>query len=238
MFPYGPELQINANLNVHYQIVLDKIGPLLTPERREKIQRVVSARNFETAVVLEGIYDRGNISAVMRTAEGLGYGNFHVIETQEKFKEANRVTQGADKWVEVQKWKQTSACVKSLKDQGYKIFVTHLDAKAKPLHEFDFSGKCALVLGNEKEGVSPEMIAAADERIIIPMSGFVQSFNISVAGALSLYHISQDRLKRKGTNSSLTQVEQDILSAHYYMRTQDSSYQYLTELFSRGTLQS
>ncbi|KHD89371.1 MAG: RNA methylase [Bdellovibrio sp. ArHS] len=238
MFPYGPELDINAHLKVHYQLVLEKIGPLLTDERRQKIERVVSLRNFDTAVVLEGIYDRGNISAVMRSAEGLGFGNFHVIETQEKFKEANRVTQGADKWVEVQKWKKTSDCVKTLKEQGYKICVTHLDAKAKPLHEIDFSGKVAVVLGNEKDGVSPEMIAAADETIIIPMTGFVQSFNISVAGALSLYHISQDRLKKLGTNASLTSEEQGILRAHYYMRTQDSAVQYLQELFDRGTLQA
>lgn len=238
MFPYGPELEVSTHLRVQYQLILDKIGPLLTPERREKIQRVVSMRNFDTAVVLEGIYDRGNISAVMRSAEGLGFGNFHVIETQEKFKEANRVTQGADKWVEVQKWKKTSDCVKTLKQQGYKICVTHLDARSKPLHEVDFSGKVALVLGNEKDGVSPEMIASADETIIIPMSGFVQSFNISVAGALSLYHISQDRLKRRGSNASLTEEEQGILSAHYYMRTQDSAVQYLEEMFARGLLKT
>lgn len=234
MFPYGPDLEINAKLKVNYKIVLDKIGPLLTEERRNKIDRVVSLRNFDTAVILEGIYDRGNVSAVMRSAEGLGFGNFHVIETQEKFKEANRVTQGADKWVEVQKWKKTSDCVKQLKDQGYKICVTHLDEKSKPLHEVDFSVKTALVLGNEKNGVSAEMIEAADERIIIPMTGFVQSFNISVAGALSLYHISQDRLKRRGTNASLTEEEQGILRAYYYMRTQDSSKQYLEELSARG----
>ncbi|MFS4457777.1 TrmH family RNA methyltransferase [Bdellovibrio sp. HCB2-146] len=238
MFPYGPELEINTHLKVNYQLVLEKIGPLLTADRRQKIERVVADRNFDTAVVLEGIYDRGNISAVMRSAEGLGFGNFHVIETQEKFKEANRVTQGADKWVEVKKWKQTADCVKNLKAQGYKICVTHLDAKAKPLHEIDFSGKVALVLGNERDGVSQEMIAAADESIIIPMTGFVQSFNISVAGALSLYHISQDRRQRRGTNASLTEEEQGILRAHYYMRTQDSAVQYLQELFSRGTLQS
>ncbi|MBV2167676.1 MAG: RNA methyltransferase [Bdellovibrio sp.] len=238
MFPYGPELEINASLKVHYQLVLEKIGPLLTDERRQKIERVVSLRNFDTAVVLEGIYDRGNISAVMRSAEGLGFGNFQVIETQEKFKEANRVTQGADKWVEVKKWKKTSECVKALKDQGYKICVTHLDEKSKPLHEIDFSGKTALVLGNEKDGVSREMIDAADERIIIPMTGFVQSFNISVAGALSLYHISQDRLKRRGTNASLSEEEQGILRAYYYMRTQDSAAQYLDEMFARGTLKA
>lgn len=236
MFPYGPELDINATLKVHYELILEKIGPLLTEDRRQKIQRVVALRNFDTAVVLEGIYDRGNISAVMRSAEGLGFGNFHVIETQEKFKEANRVTQGADKWVEVKKWKQTTDCVKALKAQGYKICVTHLDEKSKPLHDIDFSGKVAFVLGNEKDGVSQEMIAAADETIIIPMSGFVQSFNISVAGALGLYHISQDRLKRHGTNASLTLQEQGILRAYYYMRTQDSATQYLEELFARGVL--
>lgn len=236
MFPYGTDIEVNTHLKVNYQVVLEKIGPLLTADRVQKIERVVAQRNFDTAVVLESIYDRGNISAVMRSAEGLGFGNFHVIETQEKFKESARVTQGADKWVETKKWKSTTECVKNLKSQGYKIYVTHLDARSKPLHEVDFTGKCALVLGNEKDGVSPEMVAAADQTIIIPMSGFVQSFNISVAGALALYHISQDRLKHLGSNASLNETEQAILRAHYYMRTQDSSYKVLEELFDRGAL--
>lgn len=236
MFPYGTEIEINPKLKVDYKTVLEKVGPLLTPERLKKIEKVVKNRNFDTAVVLESIYDRGNISAVMRSAEGLGFGNFHVIETQEKFKESHRVTQGADKWVEVQKWKSTTDCVKTLKAQGYKIYVTHLDANSKPLHGVDFSVKTALVLGNEKNGVSPEMVAAADETVIIPMSGFVQSFNISVAGALGLYHISQDRLKKLGSNASLTDEQMEILSAHYYMRTQDSSYDFLAELHARGVI--
>lgn len=235
MFPHSDRIPVDANLSVHYGLVLQHIGPLLTAERRQKIDRVVAGRNFETAVVLEGIYDRGNISAVMRTAEGLGYANFHVVETQEKFKEANRVTQGADKWVEVQKWKQSKDCIKALKDQGYRICVTTLEA-SKPLSEIDFSGKTALVLGNERDGVSREMIDAADERMIIPMPGFVQSFNISVAGALCLYHIMLDRIRRRGTNADLTAEEQDILKALYYMRTQDSAQDYLREMFSRGSL--
>jgi tRNA (guanosine-2'-O-)-methyltransferase len=235
MFPYFDRIPIDSHLSVHYELILQHIGPLLTAERRQKIDRVVAGRNFETAVVLEGIYDRGNISAVMRTAEGLGFANFHVIETQEKFKEANRVTQGADKWVEVQKWKQSKDCVKALKDQGYRICVTTLEA-SKPLAEVDFSGKTALVLGNERDGASREMIEAADERIIIPMPGFVQSFNISVAGALCLYHIMQDRTRRRGGNPDLTPTQQEILKALYYLRTQDSATDLLKEMFSRGTL--
>jgi tRNA (guanosine-2'-O-)-methyltransferase len=235
MFPHSERIPVDMHLSVHYELILQHIGPLLTAERRQKIDRVVAGRNFETAVVLEGIYDRGNISAVMRTAEGLGYANFHVIETQEKFKEANRVTQGADKWVEVQKWKQSKDCIKALKDQGYRICVTTLEA-SKPIAEIDFSGKTALVLGNERDGVTHEMIDAADERMIIPMPGFVQSFNISVAGALCLYHIMQDRIRRTGSNADLTPKEQEILKALYYMRTQDSAADYLKEMFSRGTL--
>lgn len=235
MFPHDERIPVDTHLSVHYELILQHIGPLLTPERRQKIDRVVGGRNFETAVVLEGIYDRGNISAVMRTAEGLGFANFHVVETQEKFKEANRVTQGADKWVEVQKWKQSKDCIKALKDQGYRICVTTLEA-SKPLAEIDFTGKTALVLGNERDGVSREMLEAADERMIIPMPGFVQSFNISVAGALCLYHIMQDRIHRRGSNADLTTKEQDILKALYYLRTQDSAEQYLREMFSRGTL--
>ncbi len=238
MFPYGPEIAINAHLKVHYKLVLEKIGPMLTPERLEKIQRIAQLRNFDTAVVLESIYDRGNISAVMRSGEGLGFANFHVIETQEKFKESQRVTQGADKWVETKKWKSTRECIQSLKSQGYKICVTHLDATSKPLHDIDFTGKTALVLGNEKSGVSQEMIEAADHRVIIPMTGFVQSFNISVAGALSLYHISQDRLKKLGSHVSLSEEEQGILKAYYYLRTQDSAHKYLEELYARNGLSS
>lgn len=235
MFPHSERIPVDTHLSVHYELILQHIGPLLTPERRQKIDRVVAGRNFETAVVLESIYDRGNISAVMRTAEGLGYANFHVIETQEKFKESQRVTQGADKWVEVQKWKQSTDCIASLKRQGYRICVTTLEA-SKPLSDVDFSGKIALVLGNEKNGVSSEMIEAADERIIIPMPGFVQSFNISVAGALCLYHILLDRTRRRGGNADLTSKEQEILKALYYMRTQDSAADYLKEMFARGAL--
>jgi tRNA (guanosine-2'-O-)-methyltransferase len=221
-FPYGAEIPVSTHLNVHYSVILEHIGPLLTDHRRERIDQVVAHRNFSTAVVLEGIYDRGNISAVMRTAEGLGFANFHIIETQEKFKDANRVSQGADKWVEVKKWKQTSEAVKAIKAQGYQLVVTTLEA-SRPIGEIDFSRPTALVLGNEKDGASREMIEAADERIIIPMNGFVQSFNISVAGALSLYHIYQDRLKKRGDQPDLNQEQQNILKALYYLRTQDSA---------------
>ncbi|MFN8790541.1 MAG: TrmH family RNA methyltransferase [Bdellovibrionales bacterium] len=234
VFPFSPDLDIATGLKAHFSLVNRCVGPLLTPERREKIERVVAGRNFGNAVVLEGIYDRGNVSAVMRTAEALGFVNFHVIETQEKFKEANRVTQGADKWTEVIKWKKTRDAVTYLKSKGHRIVVTSLEA-AKPISEIDWTTPTALVLGNEKDGISQEMLELSDERIIIPMNGFVQSFNISVAGALSLYHIYLDRTQKLGRCADVTDEQKEILKALYAMRTQESAEQVLRRVLTQQT---
>ncbi len=235
MFPHAADLPLSPHLNVHYKVILDQIGPLLTEPRKKRIEEVVAHRNFSTAVVLEGIYDRGNISAVMRTAEGLGFANFHLIETQDKFKNAKGVSRGSDKWVEIKKWKESKAAIESIKAQGYQLVVTTLEG-GKPIGEVDFTKPTALVLGNEKDGASPEMIAAADHRIIVPMNGFVQSFNISVAGAISLYHIYQQRKAKLGANADLTNEQKDILKAIYYLRTLDSSVDVLERVLSGKAL--
>ncbi len=231
LFPLQNPIEYKPGHFIEVDQVMNSIWPLLTPERQFKIEKVAQKRCFSIPVVLEGIYDRGNISAVMRTAEGLGFSQFHIIETQEKFKNSQRVTQGADKWIEKRKWSTTTEAIKYFKNNKIKLCVTSLDS-AKPLHEVDFSTPTALVLGNEKEGVSKEMLEAADERVIIPMPGFVQSFNISVAGALCLYQIYQSRLRQLGKNEDVTDAQTQLLKAHYALRTQDSSVEILDRLRS------
>lgn len=229
MFPLKNPIEYQLGHFADVKMIEKHIWPILTPERQSKIDRVASGRCFDISVVLEGIYDRGNISAVMRTAEGLGFSNFHIIEKFEKFKNANRVTQGADKWVETKKWKSTTEAIEYFKKNKIRICVTSLTA-SKPLHEIDFSTPLALVLGNEKDGASQEIIDAADERVIIPMPGFVQSFNISVAGALCLYQIYQSRLKQLGKCEDVTADQIRLLKAEYALRTLDSSEAILNKL--------
>ena len=222
-FPLDPKISIlDRKIDVNYQDVLTHIFPLLTQERQEKISKVASGRCFNISVVLESIYNKNNINAVIRTTKGLGFSNFHIIETFEKFKNANRVTQGADKWIETKKWKSTTEFIQYAKKNKIRICVTSLEA-AKPIHEVDFTSPLALVLGNEKSGASQEILDAADERVIIPMPGFVQSFNISVAGALCLYQIYQDRLHRLGKVEDVTAEQVEILKAYYALRTLDSA---------------
>lgn len=224
LFPYDANIEVEKGFKVPYQEVLEHIWPLLTEERRTKITKVAAQRNFNLTVVLENIYDRGNASAVMRSQEAFGYPCVEVIEGGDRFKNANRVSSGAEKWLRLRRWNKTLDCWQKLKEEGYQVCVTSLQS-SKPIGEIDWTRPTAIVLGNEKEGVSQELLERADERIIIPMQGFVQSLNISVAGAVSLYHIYQVHQQNKMV--SLTEEQINILKAYYALNTLDSSPQIL-----------
>ena len=200
------------------QEVIDVLGPLLTDERRARIAEVVAGRTCTVVPVVECLYDRGNVSAVVRSAEALGYQCLHNIDTSEKYRHAGRVTQGAEKWVDMAVWQSTGACLDHLREKGYRILATHFE-DAQPLSAFDFTRPTALVFGNEKDGVSGAVLEAAEARVVLPMAGFVRSFNISVAAALCLYHVQQDRIRRQGFHGDLTPSERERLVAEFHLRS-------------------
>src|SRR5690606_7690948 len=111
-------------------------------------------------------------------------------------------------------WQGVPACVGFLKEQGYRVLATDLEA-SHSIDEIDFTQKTALVFGNERDGISDEMHALADGTVRIPMLGFAQSFNISVAAALCFQYVLQDRIRRRGSQGDLTERERTILRAAY-----------------------
>jgi tRNA (guanosine-2'-O-)-methyltransferase len=206
-------LSLEASQWSHY------LTGFLTEHRCQRIKEVIESRTTSVIPVLEGIYDRGNISAVMRSAEAFGLYEMHVIELSEKFKVSARVSKGADKWLDVQRSKNTRECLVKLKDRGYKIYATHLDEKSVSIETLDFTQPSALVFGNEKLGVTQDVLDLCDQSVIVPMYGFVQSFNISVAAALSFFHIVQDRKRRQGFHGDLTPHEKKQIQALYYLNS-------------------
>lgn len=195
------------------------LRPLITEERVARIEEVLARRTRTVVPVIEGLVNMGNVSAVMRSADALGYQDFHVITGGESFKDSQRTSQGAEKWLDVYGWTSPAECAAYLKNDGYRILTTHLSTEARPIDAFDFTEKTALVFGNERDGVSEEMLSRSDETIILPIEGFVQSYNISVAAAIALYHAYRDRLTRQGWHGDLTSKEIDELRAHFYLRS-------------------
>ena len=194
--------------------IIDVLGPRLEEKRRSRIDAVLEGRSYHIVPVVEGLVNTGNVSAVMRTAEGLGLQAFHIIKGKTAFKHSVRTTQGAQKWLDVSVWEEPTTCCAALREQGYRIVATHLDAHAVPIEQIDFSQPTALVFGNELNGISPEMSELADQTCILPQPGFAQSYNISVAAAMSLYEA-----RRQYPGGDLTDEDRIRLRADFYMRS-------------------
>lgn len=200
------------------QFVVEKLGPYVSDDRQSRINHVLGNRTRSVVPVVEGLHNSGNISAVMRSAEGMGFHDFHLIENQDYFKNSSRTSQGAEKWLNVSRWKNTVACFEQLKEAGYQMVVTELGAKDSLL-DVDFTQKTALVFGNEARGISAEALGLADQRCMLPIHGFVESYNISVAGALCLQVALQQRELKLGKSGDLSPEDFLDLKASYYVKS-------------------
>lgn len=195
------------------------LRPHLTERRIGRIEEVLDERTYNLTVVVEGSVDSGNVSAVMRTADAFGVQPFHAIDTASSYKHSRRTSQGAEKWLDRYRWRSVSEAVAFLHSAGYQIVAAHLAERALPIDAVDFARPTALVFGNELAGLSAETVEAADVLAQIPISGFVQSFNISVAAGLCLYEARSDRRRRLGAHGDLDEESRKRLRAVFTMKS-------------------
>jgi len=165
--------------------------------RINKIKKLINNRQ-EGIIVMEDVHDPHNVQAVVRTAEGLGFGKIGLIFEKEKPFNPKTVgktsSSSANKWVEYEIFNSSKKAFEELKKRGYEIVVSVLDKDAESIYKSDLkSRKIALVMGNEHSGVSKTAIKMADRKVYIPMEGMVQSFNISVAAGIMMYEVKRQR---------------------------------------------
>lgn len=161
----------------------------MTPERNEKLLRVLHRRQSNLTVVMENVQDPHNISAVMRTCDAVGIQDIYILNTKiprhKKF--GAKSSSSASKWLTIHHFENEVECFNELRKNYATILTTHLSSDAVGLYEIDFTKSVALVFGNEHSGVSDEVRELADGNFIIPQMGIIQSLNISVACAVSIY---------------------------------------------------
>ncbi len=166
----------------------------ITERRRALFRKVLEHRTRYLTVVLEDLYQPHNASAVLRSCECFGIQDVHIIENRNKYTVNPDIALGASKWLNLIKYhgeeNNTRRAVESLRGQGYRIVVTVPGEAATPLERFDLSrGKAALFFGTEMNGLTDTAISMADEKLVIPMYGFTESFNISVSAGIILSHL-------------------------------------------------
>ena len=201
------------------QDVIRILDDRVTDERKAQFDRVLAERTRNVAVVVEGMVDLGNVGAVMRSADGFGVQEFHAVDTARAYKRSRRTSQGADKWLDRRRWRTPAACVERLATDGYRVVAMDLERGAVALDSIDLTERTALVFGNELEGISPEMRSLADVRAVIPMAGFSESFNISVAAAVTLFEVRRQRVAAFGRNGDLDPDDRARVLAVWYLKT-------------------
>lgn len=172
----------------------------MNEKRKQKILTVAMQRHPGIIIILEDIHDPHNAAAILRTCDGLGFQNVYFIFEKEKEYNPKKVGKAssatANKWLDFTIFKSTSQCIAKLKQEGFTIIATALTEKSESLCTAKFpEKKIAVFAGNEKEGLSNYALTHADRTIMIPMMGFVQSLNVSVAAALVLWEITKQKLQ-------------------------------------------
>ena len=191
---------------------------LVLDVRKERIDRVVSLRTRTFTVVLDRLEDSFNMAAVMRTCEGLGVQEVHVVENPDApFVPNSKVAQGCDKWLDVKLYKSFAECREHLKSRGFALYASAIREDATSLYSMRFDSKIALIFGNERDGVSQEVLDGSDGTFWIPMRGFSQSLNISAAASACVTRAISWREEHLGRVGDLTEAEAQVLRDRFYM---------------------
>jgi len=208
------ELMIEVRThNIAYQIVpLERIE-LVTKKNHQGVLAWLSLIEYQSVsnllpmiyekgedpliMVLDGVSDVRNFGAIVRSAGCMGA---HAVVIPEKgsariTSDAIKTSAGALHTFPVCREKSIVRAVEFLKDSGLKIICAD-EKHGQIISETDLTGPASIVMGSEDKGISRELLSLADSRIKIPLTGTINSLNVSVAAGILLYEISRQRSGR------------------------------------------
>jgi len=186
--------------------LLTYLGGYLTEERKKRFLDVLKQRTRHITVAIEDVYQLHNTSAIIRSCDVFGVQDVHVVEDRFGKRLDKNIAMGAEQWVDVRRYKNTTDCISQLKSDGYQIIATTPHNDSMFLHEFFPENKCAIFFGTEKEGLSEEVMQQADSFLKIPMVGFSESLNVSVSAAIIIQQLAQ-KVRDSNLDWQLTDIE-------------------------------
>jgi tRNA (guanosine-2'-O-)-methyltransferase len=218
----APELDAQDRRTLPSSRTLRPKGSGPTTRRQQRIRRILERRQPDLTVVLEDVHDPHNVSAVLRSCDAVGVLDVHVVYVHEEPPRrafARKSSASAAKWMRIHRHDSIDECYAALRGQGQRILVAALGPGSEDLHALDLTRPTALVFGNEMRGLSDEAVHAADGAFRIPMMGMVESLNISVACAVTLYEaLRQRQFAGRYEQPSLDPAELDALEAAWLKR--------------------
>ena len=191
---------------------------MMTTRRFKRFQTVLDNRIGYVHCAVESLYHRHNVSAVLRACDSVGLQNIHLVEGH--FHASRGAAKGAERWLTLHKHESAAQAVTAIKSQGLALWIADFSEEAVTPEELPLDQPICAWLGAELAGVSPEAQAAADGVLTIPMRGFAQSLNISVAAAITLYTLSHRVRQTLGAQALLSPEEREALWDQWMAREQ------------------
>jgi tRNA (guanosine-2'-O-)-methyltransferase len=198
-------LKLDPDLVARATEVLEEF---VNEDRLERVSSVLKQRTKRSKFLFENPSNPSNVWACLRTIDSFGMQNVDLIIDSGRYagkqaisqKKGMRTAMGSAQWLTLTNHGSTEEAIKQIRDvQGYKIYASDLNPNSKDVREIDWdSGPICVVMGNEDIGISDEMRELADETFTLPMSGFAESFNLSVATSITLAHMSANCSDGKG----------------------------------------
>ncbi len=206
-------------------------SPTMNERRKQKFEEVAQKSQLSLTVVLENVHDPLNIGAILRTCDSVGIRKIFVINDtcDKKYKRltlGKRSSMGTRKWVDVLYFHDLDICIQEVRKDFALILGAAIGTSSKSYLETDYTGSVALMMGNEKEGLSHEALNHCDALIKIPQVGMAESLNVSTATAIILYEAFRQRFKagKYDVNPDLSLKESTRLLEYLYSKDDDRTH--------------
>ena len=183
----------------------EELLPFISEKRQQRMQSVAENRTHYLRLVIQDIVDPHNISACIRSAEAFGIQEIFVVGSYKK----SDVSRGSASWLNISCFKTIKACADQLRKDGFKICIGYPPhSGVVELGDIELDQPLAFVFGNEHAGVSPEWSKYCDVAFTIPMFGMVESLNISVSAAITMFTVRQKLNKSSNKEQMLIDATQ------------------------------
>lgn len=151
----------------------------------------------EFYLILPNIRSCHNVGAMFRTADATSVDQIFLVgyTPVPPRPEIDKVALGAETWMKWKQYKNLKVLIKNLKKKGVCIVALEKSDKSIDLGKTDFSFPLALIVGNEVDGVDPNILKLCDRVVHIPMLGKKESLNVSIAAGIAMYTIGQQKIK-------------------------------------------
>jgi tRNA (guanosine-2'-O-)-methyltransferase len=198
--------------------ILTQLQTYVSPRRQKRITEVLNNRLQSIQIAMEMPADIHNAFAVIRSSEILGLTQVHIIAPEKNLTSLRPISKGAMDWIEIHFYSDFSEFLQRMQAQNFRLAGASLQAE-QCISSIPVTDPLCILIGSECSGLTAKAEQVCDWRFKIPMFGMTESFNLSVAAAISLYETTNRKRAFLQKSGDLEPQVWKNQQANYYLNS-------------------